>query len=283
MTRSNRNFYPTMLLAIMVGASASKADGNIANPATQGTQSQIATILAGNWRSPANRARDQYRHPLETLGFFGLKSDATVVEITPGSGWYTEILAPLLHDHGHYIAAIPAETPSSPAEVATNNSKLRARLSSDTAQFGAVTVLPFNVNTPAFGPDATADFVLTFRNVHNWVKAGTAPDYFRAFFAVLKPGGVLGIEDHRAAPGTPLDINSGYLPVDYVIKLATDAGFRLDASSEVNANPKDTKDYPKGVWTLPPALALGNTDRSKYLAIGESDRFTLRFIKPALP
>ncbi len=135
---------------------------------------------------------------------------------------------------------------------------------------------------PCSGAPGSADVVLTFRNVHNWTDDGNADAMFKGMFTVLKKGGTLGVVDHRAKPGTTLAANkdTGYLPVDVVVKLATDAGFKLVAQSEINANPKDTKDYSKGVWTLPPVLALEDTDRDKYLAIGESDRMTLKFVKP---
>ena len=156
---------------------------------------------------------------------------------------------------------------------------LRAKFKADPNQYDKAAIVVFNPKAPVFGPPGSADMVLTFRNVHNWTMAGNAEAMFKAFYAVLKTGGTLGVVDHRAAPGAALDKNSGYLPTDYVIKLATDAGFKLDGQSEINANPKDTKNYPKGVWTLPPTLTLGDKDRDKYLAIGESDRMTLRFVK----
>lgn len=246
------------------------------NPAHINASTTITQMVAGDWRSPENRLRDRYRHPAETLAFFQLRPGAHVIEITPGAGWYSEILAPLLKQQGVYTAAVPQ---GSTPEKQANNSKLRDKFNADGQHYGAARIVEFDANAPVFGPPASADIVLTFRNVHNWVKAGNAAAYFKALHAVLKPGGILGVEDHRAAAGTALDINSGYLPEDEVIKLATAAGFRLDARSEINANPKDSKDYPKGVWTLPPVLVLGEQDRDKYLAIGESDRFTLRFIR----
>jgi predicted methyltransferase len=159
---------------------------------------------------------------------------------------------------------------------------LSKKFSGDAAEYGEAKVVQFDLKSPNFGPANSADMVVTFRNVHNWVMAGNAPDMFKAFFDVLKPGGVLGVVDHRAAPGADLEKikDSGYLPQDYVIKLATDAGFKLKAQSEINANPKDTKDYEKGVWTLPPTFELGDKDHDKYAAIGESDRMTLKFVKP---
>jgi len=247
------------------------------------TASQLDQVLAGSWRSPANRARDVYRHPKATLQFFGVQPDQTVIEITPGGGWYSEILAPLLNDNGHYIAAVTA--PRRDAEARRDDSALHRLFAADPAHYGNAKIIEFDPHAPVFGPPASADTVLTFRNVHNWVQAGTAPAMFKAFFAVLRPGGVLGVADHRAAPGASLESvkGSGYLPTDYVVKLAVEAGFVLDGSSEVNANPQDTHDHPKGVWTLPPTLTMGEQDRAKYQAIGESDRMTLRFVKPTAP
>ncbi|QAU24455.1 methyltransferase [Dyella sp. M7H15-1] len=244
------------------------------------TASQLDAVLAGSWRSATNKARDIYRHPKATLRFFGLQPDQTVIEITPGGGWYSEILAPLLHDNGHYIAAVPGGDGSEQRQDAAT---LRTKFGADATEYGKASIVTYNPKAPVFGAPGSADMVLTFRNVHNWAMAGTASAMFKAFYAVLKPGGTLGVVDHRAAEDARFDTvkNSGYLPTDYVIKLATDAGFKLDAQSDINANAKDTKDYPKGVWTLPPRLTLGVQDRAKYLAIGESDRMTLRFVKVA--
>jgi predicted methyltransferase len=244
------------------------------------TASQLDSVLAGSWRPESNRARDVYRHPKATLQFFGVRPDQTLIEITPGGGWYSEILAPLLHDDGHYIAAVAASARE--GEDRRDDSALHRKFAADPAHYGNARIVAFDPKAPSFGPPASADRVLTFRNVHNWVMADTAPAMFKAFFAVLRPGGVLGVVDHRADDGASLDSvkQSGYLPTSYVAKLATDAGFTLDESSEINANPKDTRDYAKGVWTLPPTLTLGEKDRAKYQAIGESDRMTLRFVKP---
>jgi len=243
------------------------------------TAAQLDEMIAGDWRSEANRARDVYRHPKESLQFFGIRPDRDVIEITPGGGWYSEILAPLLHDNGRYVAAIPMPAPG------RGENALRRKFAADVEHYGHAQFVVFDPAAPSFGARGTADMVLTFRNVHNWVagsseEADTAAAMFRAFFDVLKPGGVLGVVEHRAADGSALDTSTGYLPTAYVVKLATDAGFTLDGSSEINANPKDTRVHPKGVWTLPPTLALGDQDREKYLEIGESDRMTLRFIKP---
>lgn len=241
------------------------------------TANQLDRVLAGAWRSDANRARDRYRHPKQTLQFFGVRPDQTLIEITPGGGWYSEILAPLLRDNGHYIAAVQAAAPGKPPSDA-----LQRKFAAAPDTYGKAAIVRFDPKAPVLGTPGSADVVLTFRNVHNWVEAGTAPAMFQAFFAVLRPGGVLGVVDHRAPDGSALAAvqDSGYLPTDSVVKLATDAGFTLEESSEINANPADTKDYAKGVWTLPPTLTLGDNDRAKYLAIGESDRMTLRFVKP---
>jgi predicted methyltransferase len=251
--------------------------------ATDFTSSQLDHVLAGSWRSAANRARDEYRHPKATLQFFGIRPDQTVIEITPGGGWYSEILAPLLHDNGHYIAAVQKATGD--GEARRDGDALHRMFAADPAHFGKAQFVEFDPKLPVLGTPGSADLVLTFRNVHNWVMADTAQAMFKAFFTVLRPGGVLGLTDHRADESASLETvkQSGYLPTDYVVKLATQAGFTLGESSEINANPKDTRDYPKGVWTLPPTLTLGAQDRAKYLAIGESDRMTLRFIKPAAP
>jgi predicted methyltransferase len=247
------------------------------------TSAQLDQVIAGDWRPAEQRARDTYRHPKETLEFFGLRPDQTVIEITPGGGWYAQILAPLLRDNGHYIAA--EKLPSADSEASADDSALRKLFAAHPAQFDQARIATFDPKAPVLGPPASADRVLTFRNVHNWAMDGTAEAMFKAFYAVLKPGGVLGVTDHRADDGATLEQvkGSGYLPVDYVVKLATDAGFVLDGRSEINANPKDDHDHPKGVWTLPPTLAMGDQDRAKYQAIGESDRMTLRFVKPETP
>ncbi|MFN9792257.1 MAG: class I SAM-dependent methyltransferase [Pseudomonadota bacterium] len=249
---------------------------------------EIDAVLAGAHRSDANKARDGHRHPKETLQFFELRPGMTVVEITPGGGWYTEVLGPLMKGDGRLVTAIidPASAASDRArEYYTEaNAGFRAKLAADAANFGEVEVREFALSAPVLGDPGSADMVVTFRNVHNWTGSGAAPGMFKGFFDVLKPGGVLGIEEHRATPGTPSveDPRSGYMLEDDVIRLATDAGFVLAAKSEINANPKDTKDHPNGVWNLPPSLNVKEgEDKAKYEAIGESDRMTLRFIKPA--
>ena len=239
------------------------------------TQNAIEAILGGSHRSAENRARDPHRHPAETLGFFGVQPTHTVVELWPGRGWYTEVLAPLVRERGKLIAAAPTGNYLQPYK-----DFLAARPDLyDRVQLVEVTP----PDKLSLGPDNSADVVLTFRNLHGWVGNGYASQVHAAVFKVLKPGGVYGVVDHRAPPGTTAEQTkkSGYTPEEVAIQLATAAGFVLDARSEINANPKDTKNYPEGVWTLPPVLRLGDVDRAKYTAIGESDRFTLRFRKPA--
>jgi predicted methyltransferase len=244
----------------------------------------MQAILKGDWRDPKNTPRDPYRHPKETLGFFGVKASDTVVEISPSAGWYSEILGPLVKDKGRYIGVVtdPAKTSSDKArENATkNNDKLRAKFAARTDVYGNASLFEIDPKAPSISEPGSADVVLTFRNVHNWMGAGTDAQMFEAFFEVLKPGGTLGVVEHRANQDVPKGDKSGYVSEAQVIAMAIKSGFVLDARSEVNANPKDTKDYPGGVWTLPPNFAEGDKDREKYAAIGESDRMTLRFKKP---
>lgn len=237
--------------------------------------------VAGPQRSAANTARDPYRHPLDDLRFFGLTPGDTVVEILPGgAGYWTEILAPYLRDHGRYIAANPPKTDVSDEAVA-GNAAFAAKIAADPADYGKVQVTDF-APPQDLVPPGTADVVLTFRNVHNWMKAGTADAVFAGFFRALKPGGTLGLEEHRGRADQPQDpqATSGYVRQDVVVGLAEKAGFKLAATSELNSNPKDTKDYPDGVWTLPPTYRLKDKDRARYAAIGESDRMLLKFVKP---
>jgi predicted methyltransferase len=258
------------------------AAGAMMAPAqAQDAEALIDRAMTGSHRSDANKARDKYRHPKETLLFFGLKPDMTVVEITPGAGWYTEILAPVMHGGTYYAAIFPVTEQSSDVQR-TNDSNFRAKLAGDADLYGKVQLSVFAPNAIQVAPAGSADMVLTFRNVHNWAKAGTADAMFKAFYDALKPGGILGVKDHRAKPDTPFEkqIETGYMTEAWVIETAQKAGFKLDNKSEINANPKDTKDHPSGVWTLPPTLRLGDKDSEKYLAIGESDRMTLKFVKP---
>ncbi|WP_375197096.1 class I SAM-dependent methyltransferase [Sphingobium sp.] len=233
----------------------------------------IAAAVAASSRTPANIARDAYRHPAETLAFFGVTPGQTVVEYSPSGGWYTEILAPLLRDKGTFYALQP---------TGRYLDGYRTFLAAKPAVYDRVKLVPFPDQAGQI-PAGSVDTLLTFRNVHNMVMGGTETATFKAFYDLLKPGGTLGIVDHRLPESrdTALEKTSGYLKVSTIRRLAEAAGFEYAGSSEINANPKDTADWEKGVWTLPPTLRNGETDRAKYLAIGESDRMTLKFRKPA--
>lgn len=236
--------------------------------------------INGAQRSTANTARDPYRHPAETLGFFGITPAMTVVEIGPSGGWYTEILAPYLNAKGHYIGA--HYDPAASSNAAASVQRFKDKLAANPAIYGNAKVTAFGKGSYDIAPPGSADAVLTFRNVHNWHMSGYDGDAFKAFYKALKPGGVLGIEEHRLAEDKPDSLmkTSGYMKTSYVRKLAEAAGFTYVGASSINANANDTKDYPKGVWTLPPNFAEGDTDKAKYAAIGESDRMTLKFVKP---
>ncbi len=263
------------------------AAATLASVAVQaGTDTIDETIRAAvnsELRAPANVKRDQYRHPAETLSFFGVNKDDHVVEISPGGGWYSEVLAGVVGEEGKLYAAHFA-IDSEVKYYQRSRAGYLAMLEAKPELYQSVEVTEFYPPAKvSAGPAASADHVLTFRNVHNWMKAGYAEAAFQEFFTLLKPGGILGVVEHRAKPGTSLEamIKSGYVTEKKVIELATDAGFVLDAKSEINANAKDTANHPKGVWTLPPRLRLGDEKKEHYLAIGESDRMTLRFKKPS--
>jgi len=232
-------------------------------------------------RSPAHRARNPYRHPAETLDFFGIRADMTVVEISPGGGWYTEILAPFLRQRGQLYAA--GYDPESESEYYRKGAaRFRAKLAADPSRYDRVRVTVFDPpDKLEAAPPGSADMLLTFRNFHNWMGEGSADRALAGFARVLKPGGILGVVQHRAEPSAAQDpkASKGYVREDHLIELAERAGFDLVARSEINANPRDTRDYPDGVWTLPPSFTLGDVDRDRYAAIGESDRMTLKFIK----
>ncbi|MFN3590657.1 MAG: class I SAM-dependent methyltransferase [Thermaurantiacus sp.] len=250
------------------------------------TQQDVAALLdaavAGDHRSPEARARDGFRNPKETLIFFGLQPNMTVVEVTPAAGWYTDILAPVLRERGRYVAAHfnrkGTEGQQRSRQAFIDRVKARPEV------YGSVAVTSFGRGIASnIAAPGSADMVLTFRNVHNWVGAGFADEAFQAFYTALRPGGILGVVEHRLPEDRPDDEKSrasGYMKQSEVIRMAEAAGFRLVEASEINANPRDTADHPRGVWTLPPTLALGDQDRDTYVAIGESDRMTLKFVKP---
>jgi predicted methyltransferase len=247
--------------------------------------------IDGAWRE-ADKARDDWRHPYETLQFFKLKPGQTVVEIWPGQGWYTQILAPYLaRTRGQLIVAHfdPATAKTNPYVRSTLES-YKAAFLVHPETYGTPTLSAMGAKTGPIAPPESADLVLTFRNVHNWINAGYADKAFKDMYAVLKPGGLLGVEEHRASPNKPEDplAANGYVREATVKRLAKEAGFKYVGSSEINANPKDTKNHPFGVWTLPPVLRTApegqpddlTFDQTKYKAIGESDRMTLLFRKP---
>jgi predicted methyltransferase len=279
-----RHFAPTLAAALLGACATGPATPPAPPPPPRDavTAAAIEGVLAGGHRSAENRARDDFRHPLDTLLFFGIKPDMTVVEVWPGSGgWYTEVLAPLLAERGKLYAALPPPAPGNPFVTAGRKSfddKLAARPD----LYGRVEVTTFGPGAFAAAPPGSADLVVTFRNIHNWMSLGFEKEAFAEIHRVLKPGGVLGVVEHRGIANQPQDPRaaSGYVNEQFAIELITAAGFVLESRSEINANPKDTKDYEQGVWTLPPNYRLGNRDRAKYEAIGESDRFTLRFRKP---
>ena len=240
----------------------------------------LSKVIAGSWRSPAAVARDPARHPGEELAFFGIAPTMTVVEIWPSGGYWTEILAPYLHDHGTYYAAGLPRALGDRAIKAEET--FRAKLDANKAIYGNLHLVEFGKDATDIAPPGSADLVVTFRNLHNWVAGGWGDQAMGTFYKALKPGGILGIEDHRGRDDQPQDpkAKSGYIRQDYAIEMARKAGFEFVGASEIDANPKDTKDYAEGVWTLPPTLALGDTDRAKYQAIGEADNFVLKFRKP---
>lgn len=238
----------------------------------------LKQAIAGEHRSAKNKARDIYRHPLETLHFFGFNPSMTVVEITPGGGWYTEILAPALKEKGKLYGAHYPDTGSD--DYYSNSRKRLEKKMSSSDVYSKVELTNFVPKKMSeLAPAGSADLVLTFRNLHNWGDAGVT-QVFKDAFTALKPGGVLGVVEHRLPKGGDPKKSAGYVSVSKTIAQAKEAGFTLAQSSEINANAKDNALHPKGVWTLPPSLRLGEKDKEKYLAIGESDRMTLKFVKP---
>ena len=289
---SRRLFLAGSLSAVVAACGPKKdgkapaADAKAAKP--KGGPDTIAEAVAGAWRLPADKARDGWRHPVETLTFWGLQPGMTVVEFWPGAGWYTDILAPFLAETNGKLYAANLEPGDEAAARIVEAYK--AKLAAGKKLYGDVEVTAFGPTSGPVAPDGSADLVLFLRNLHNWMAAGIADKAFKAAFAALKPGGVLGIEEHRAESGKVQDVLAadGYVQVAYALQLAQEAGFKLAAQSEINANPKDTKDHPFGVWTLPPTRLSAprgqppkpGFDHTKFDAIGESDRMTLKLVKP---
>ena len=265
--------------------SKEKAPAGKAPPAT------LERVLAGDWRSEADRARDLARHPAQSLAFWGLKPTTTVVEFWPGAGWYSDILAPYLDETGGRFYAALQQPGEGDAATTQMLAAYRRRMESRKRLYGDVQFTAFGATSGPVAPAGSADLVLFLRNIHNWMAGGIVEKAFADAFAALKPGGVLGIEEHRANPGEVQDVlaANGYVQEAYVKQLASEAGFRFDRSSEINANIEDTKDHPFGVWTLKPVRRTSprgqpadpTFDRAPFDAIGESDRMTLRFVKPA--
>lgn len=266
------------------GASSSSTQAAPATPSAS-VPADLRAVIEGSQRTAAFQARDIYRHPAETLAFFGLRPDMKVVEIWPGNGWYTEILAPYVNESGLLYEALPADANnrgSASSGSAREAVAFSQKLASNPRVYGKVVIVPFVPPTLTdLKPPGGADLILTFRNVHNWMKNGTTDAVFTAMFAALKPGGTVGVVEHRAHAGTSVQkmIETGYVTEQYVIDHARAAGLTFVARSEINANPKDDTEHAHGVWSLPPSYAGGATDHASYEAIGESDRMTLKFVK----
>jgi predicted methyltransferase len=255
--------------------------GCVTTSGRQTTANALDAILAGDQRTTEDRARDPFRHPKETLLFFGIRPGTRVLQVWPESGWYTKIVAPLVHARGRYYAGVIAPDPAS-RFLTARLVRYRRLLASRPDLYGQVKVVTFPLNGADAVPPGSVSLVLSFGDLHEWMALGDTQQALGTIYRALVPGGVFGVVDNRGDPRVPQDprAKNGYVRQDYAIRMIEAAGFRLVAASEVNANPKDTKNYPAGVWTLPPVYRLGNIDRAKYEAIGESDRFTLRFVKP---
>jgi predicted methyltransferase len=257
-------------------------EGCDANNAMADTYKATIETPSHSARTSVEHQRDQYRHPAQTLQFFDVQPDHTVVEIWPGSGWYSAILAPYLRNKGKFIAAHWPHD-SKVEFFRKTREQYDQRFTKHRDVYGSIDIVELEPPTYMdLGEAGQADRVLTFRNVHNWMRTGQEQAVFDAAHVALKRGGMLGVVEHRAPQNFTREqmIESGYVSEAYVTELAINAGFEPFEHSEINANPNDTHLYPAGVWTLPPTLRLGDQDREKYLAIGESDRMTLSFRKP---
>jgi predicted methyltransferase len=268
----------TSLLLLLASGCAGTSDPIVAPSHTERTPDDDArraldSALRGSARTLDDRARDAHRHPKETLEFFGITPTMHVIELAPGGGWYTRILAPLLRERGKLTVGLPD---------GKYGDAFRELAEADPALYGSVQMARMAPpDAIELGDDESADLVLTFRNTHGWVGNDIERDIYAAVFRVLKPGGIFGVVQHRDAAGATLDPARGYLPEAYVIEVAEAAGFELVAKSEINANPRDTRDHEHGVWSLPPVLRVSDAHRQRMLEIGESDRMTLKFQKPS--
>ena len=271
------------LISILLAASIVSSAG--ASAMSENLMAKLEVSSQGDHRSDKNKARNKYRHPIATLSFFGLKEDMTVLEIAPGGGWYTEVLAPAMRDTGVYIAgSYDTKVKDQPKYRYGQHDALLKQIKDQSELYDQIKVATYSPpESRALWEHNSVDLVLTFRSSHGWVRGGIIDDVYSDFFKVVKPGGTLGVVQHRAPEGGDVLewAKKGYVPESRIIQAAEKAGFVLDAKSDINANPKDLKDHEKGVWRLPPTLSLGDQDRDNYLRIGESDRMTLRFKKPA--
>jgi predicted methyltransferase len=264
----------TALVCLAIAGTAQAA-----SPAAPTADPALAALVANPAREPRFVARDAARHPVEELTFLGLKPSLTVVELWPGGGYWTEIIGPYLARQGRYFVALPL--PGN-AEEDAGVARWRSRVAAQQGRLGDIVETTLGPGHFDIAPVGSADLVLTFRNIHNWMEAGYVDDVLAACYKALKPGGILGVEGHRGRTDQPQDPKAatGYVREDYAVALAKKAGFELVGSSEIDANPKDTKDWVDGVWTLPPTLSQGDKDRARYVAIGEADNFVLKFRKP---
>ena len=268
-----------LLISLLAATLIAQSDGATARAAAIQVDTALSAAVASPLRLPAAVARDPVRHPAQELTFFGLAPTQTVVELWPGGGYWTDILGPYLAARGHFYVAL---APAGDADEDSLTAKWRTRFTAQPDRYGTIVLTTLGPDKFEIAPPGSADLVLTFRNLHNWMDGGYAPQALAACFRALKPGGIFGVEEHRGRTDRPQDpkAKNGYVRQDYTIALAKQAGFELVGSSEMLANPRDTKDWVDGVWTLPPTLSQGEKDRDRYLAVGEADNFVLKFRKP---